>query len=1050
MITPNLPVPGVNRVRPLRVIATWMALLALVTQSFLIVGVSTVSAQSRQQKTLSKKKKSKKKRSQPQLQSVGAYAMPDSPKISTTVTTAPGETQTTTQSPRTKRSVSIERQPDASATSEIREASVTPVQSVVVDVRKLSAKPKSTGPRITGSQQVTVTQEMPIPGSISEVDTPLEAKPTAEAQIDVGGPLVPSPAPAQNFQGAVDEAIGGGPSGTFTIPPDTMGAVGLDKVVTMVNNNLVIQNKATGAVLSLVGMTSFWAAAGGTGHFDPRIQYDPYNNRWLVAAVSNAQTANSSVLVGVSNTPDPQGTFTLFRFIVGCAPGSPGCNAQGGWADFPMLGFNKNWLVVTWNQFTINTLAFTDGRALVLDYPTLRGGTAIGSIFTGVSAAIGGFCMHPATTFSPTENTLYLPTHLGSLAATYRLHSLTGTPSSPTLNVDPANRTRPGGGWTQPGQDALPQQCIAGVVPGHTCPATIRRIHAGDAFIRSNVVFRNGKIYYPQTIALPATGTLTTGSHFAAQWTALNTDGTFFDGGRVEDATATLINGGKNYAYPSLSVNKNNDILFGFSETESDDYADAGYTFRLGTDAAGTMRDPVIYKDGEDYYSKTFGGTLNRWGDYTHTVVDPVNDRDLWTLQEYPRLRVGTTGQGTNDSRWGTWWAKIAAPAAAGDLIISEFRLRGPGGANDEFVEIYNPNSSPFTVATVDASSGYALAASDGTARFIIPNGTVIPALGHYLGVNSVGYSLASYPAADSTTASGDATYTTDILVNAGIALFNTSNPTNFTLANRLDAVGSTTETNALYKEGTGYPALTLTTAPLEDSFLRTFCPNNVGVFGTALGCTPGGGATPKDTNNNAQDFLYVDSNGTVSPQGQRLGAPGPENLSSPIERNATLPMVLLDSSVAASSPPNRVRILTPGPGATSSNGTLTIRRRVVNGTGAPVTRLRFRIIDINTFPAPVGFADLRAVTSTGALIVGINDAGTCGGPPPCSVSVSGLTLEQPPNQPNGGGFNSSLSSGMVTLITPLAPGASVNLEFLLGVQQPGNFRFFVNIEALP
>src|SRR6185295_13884524 len=357
------------------------------------------------------------------------------------------------------------------------------------------------------SVQTPTLQSMPVPGSITEVDTPTE--PSSRSLLmnqaaDVPQPLVPSPAPSQHFQGAIDEAVGGGPSGTFTIPPDTMGAVGLNKIMSFVNNNMVIQDKATGSVLSLVGITSFFSSTGASGVFDPRVLYDAYNNRWILAAVSNSQTANSSVIVGVSNTSDPQGTFILFRFIVGCAPGSPGCNAAGGWADFPMLGFNKNWIVVTWNQFTINTLAFTDGRALVLDYPLARSQVTSATIFSGATAAIGGFCMHPATTFSATEATLYIPTHISSAGATYRLHTLTGTPSAPTFNVDPANRTRPGGGWTQPGGDALPQQCVPGVgAPTQTCPATIRRIDVGDAFIRSNVVFRNGKIYYPQTIALP-------------------------------------------------------------------------------------------------------------------------------------------------------------------------------------------------------------------------------------------------------------------------------------------------------------------------------------------------------------------------------------------------------------------------------------------------------------------------------------------------------------------------------------------------------------------
>src|SRR5262249_48321866 len=208
-------------------------------------------------------------------------------------------------------------------------------------------------------------------------------------------------------------------------------------------------------------------------------------------------------------------------------------------------------------------------------------------------------------------------------------------------------------------------------------------------------------------------------------------------------------------------------------------YIAAGYAYRLGTDPPGAMRVPVIYKEGEDYYSKSFSGSRNRWGDYSHTVVDPVNDRDMWTIQEYAKLRVGSTGQGSNDSRWGTWWAKVAAPAGPGDLLISEFRLRGPNGANDEFIEIYNNSGATHTVNSSDGSAGYAVAASDGVVRFTIPNGTDIPAKGHYLGVNSAGYSLASYPTGQGTTATGDATYTTDIPDNAGIALFSTATSAN-------------------------------------------------------------------------------------------------------------------------------------------------------------------------------------------------------------------------------------------------------------------------------
>jgi hypothetical protein len=390
-----------------------------------------------------------------------------------------------------------------------------------------------------------------------------------------------------------------------------------------------------------------------------------------------------------------------------------------------------------------------------------------------------------------------------------------------------------------------------------------------------------------------------------------------------------------------------------------------------------------------------------------------------------------------------------AQTATAGQIIISEFRVRGPSGANDEFIEIYNASGADHTV-TAASGTGYGVAASDGTTRCSIPNGTVIPHRGHFLCVNSVAYSLASYPAG-SGTATGDATYTTDIPDNAGIAIFNNNTGGgSYILANRLDAVGSTSEANTLYKEGTGYP--TLTPFSIDYSFYRDTCGKGGSI--TTFGACPSGGL-PVDTDNNAANFVFVDTNGTSAGAGQRLGAPGPENLSSPIQRNNVFSSLFVDANVAGANPPNRVRDFTSDPPNNSTFGTLSIRRRWVNNTGGAVTRLRFRIVDQTTFPAPSGIADLRARSSVAVVVPGITDAATCAatGTPttaPCTITVQGTNLEQPPTQPNGSAFNGSLSASTVTLGTPLANGDSINLQFLLGIQQTGSFKFFVNVEALP
>ena len=323
-----------------------------------------------------------------------------------------------------------------------------------------------------------------------------------------------------------------------------------------------------------------------------------------------------------------------------------------------------------------------------------------------------------------------------------------------------------------------------------------------------------------------------------------------------------------------------------------------------------------------------------------------------------------------------------AAAAGAGQLIISEFRLRGPSGATDEFIEIYNNTDSPHTVSGV--GTGYGIVASDGVARCVIPNGTILPARGHYLCVNSALYSLAGYPAGNGTTATGDATFTTDIPDNAGVALFNTSLAGGFILANRLDAVGSTAEVNTLYKEGVGYPALT--PFSIDYSFVRKVPGGCTGAGGgncssALLAQTTAGPSTTalQDTDVNATDFiLFVDTNGTSAGAGQRLGAPGPQNLSSPISLDGyALAGAKLDSCERRDESPNLVRDFTSDPGNNSTFGTLDIRHTFTNNTGGDLTRLRLRILDITTFPSPSGVADLRPRTSPD-IVVSVNRA-ACG-----------------------------------------------------------------------
>jgi hypothetical protein len=380
-------------------------------------------------------------------------------------------------------------------------------------------------------------------------------------------------------------------------------------------------------------------------------------------------------------------------------------------------------------------------------------------------------------------------------------------------------------------------------------------------------------------------------------------------------------------------------------------------------------------------------------------------------------------------------------PIQAGQVLISEARLRGPAGAEDEFIEIYNNTDQAITVQALDASTGWTVAVSNGQITgptCTIPNGTIIPARGHLLCANTNGYSLASYPSGNQAPIIAaislpqaivapspspfaptipDRTWDFDVPDGSGMALFATTNGTNFTAATRLDAFGFTSSP-ALYREGGGFA--TVVTANTEHTYYRDLK-----------------AVTPKDTNNNSADFRLVGTAPNI--QVTQLGAPGPENLNSPT-LNTAIAGTLLDPALPASQVPNRERRLTVEPNA--DLGTILIRRTLTNNTGQPVSRLRFRVIDITTLGTPAnecgGCADVRALTS-------FDGASTSGGQP---VTVRGLRLEEPPSQPAGGGMNASVSADFITLSSPMLPGEILHIEFKLGVMRTGTFRYYVAIEA--
>src|SRR5439155_10500694 len=181
-----------------------------------------------------------------------------------------------------------------------------------------------------------------------------------------------------------------------------------------------LQNNAARRKHLTVGTANFWNQVITDKSMlnkltDPRIAYDPIQSRWILAM----QTVNNpgQILFAVSASSDPAGSWFLYSVT-----------ETGSYLlDFPTLGFNKNWICVSINRYTAAG-AFDRGTQIVADYSAARAGTLSSVTIFDPGASTGvRFCASPCVTNSATEDTLFLPTHLGSAGATYQVDVITGT-----------------------------------------------------------------------------------------------------------------------------------------------------------------------------------------------------------------------------------------------------------------------------------------------------------------------------------------------------------------------------------------------------------------------------------------------------------------------------------------------------------------------------------------------------------------------------------------------------------------------------------------------
>ena len=435
------------------------------------------------------------------------------------------------------------------------------------------------------------------------------------------------------FQGLADN---------FTaIPPDTEGAVGPQHVVTMLNTQVMIHSRGGVPRANFpITLNGFWSPLGNfSDAFDPRIVYDGPADRWIASAAVNGASASSALLLAVTQTGDPGGAWNYFKVDVG---------SSNRWGDFPALGCNANWVAVSMNLFQIrgNNNYVTTDLYVFSKADLYQKGTGAHVTF---SDANGEFT--PVRDYDNSHpNTLYLAqefaTDYGPVAGSgaIRLSKIEGTVGAETFAGGNVGTVNIADAWSDTGPDGAdfaPQM------------GTSTKIDTGDSRL-DNCLMRHGTIWCAHTVFLPY-GQPT---RAAAQWFQIDPSGAapaLVQRGRIDDPS-----GASFYAYPTIAVNKNDEALIGYTRFSANDYASAGFAIRTPTDSLNTMQPGVLLKAGESPYVGigTRSGS-NRWGDYSATLVDPVNDLDFWTIQEY-----AATPPSNRTGAFGTWWAQVTAPSS--------------------------------------------------------------------------------------------------------------------------------------------------------------------------------------------------------------------------------------------------------------------------------------------------------------------------------------------------------------------------------------------------
>lgn len=484
-------------------------------------------------------------------------------------------------------------------------------------------------------------------------------------------PLLPDAPPLGTSIEGINFNEDASTTGYYHIPPDPIGAAGPNHVVSVVNTTIEWFTKA-GATQNTqrLGKNSGGSIAGSffesltplTGTFDPKVIYDQFEGRFLVVTLEKTTSSDttSRILLAVSDDDDPNGSWYYHAINSKMT-----IDGKTNWADYPGFAVDEEAVYITANMFDFS--GYSHGIRLWI----VAKGAGTGGFYDGGTASVSVYDpealagMSGYTTSQPAHIFGSAPDPLGTFLVQAGWYS-GSTDYLAVIRVDnPLSSPTFTNQWINLGDIHT-----SGDLPDAPQSGTTITIETNDARTLS-AVWRDDYLWVTNTVNPPSGADA---GQATAHWYKINTSNlsalTLTDQGNVggEDiATGTYT------FFPAIMVDSLGNMGIGFAASGSSIYPGAYFTGRLASDPAGTVQSATALRTGLDYYYRAFGGSRNRWGDYSGIALDPSDQLTFWVFNEYALTRGTILGSyPSEDGRWGTAFGSFNFNARANIKIFLE------------------------------------------------------------------------------------------------------------------------------------------------------------------------------------------------------------------------------------------------------------------------------------------------------------------------------------------------------------------------------------------